>query len=115
MLILSLFYPSIYRALVAKVGGASGSDINYAITVSSSSIILIYIPTGSSDVRTFRVDNLDLSHTYWHHIAVTVFEEDAAFYVNGSVVGLQRLDGPIMDDPFRDVKLGQIATRELVT
>ena len=43
---------------------------------------------------------------------MTVFAEDAAFYVNGSVVGVATLDGPILDDASRDIKLGQITSGE---
>lgn len=100
-----------HSALVAKV---EGTDINYAISVSSSSITLMYLPTsGGFGVHTFTLDSLDLNHAYWHHIALAVFEQDATFYVNGSVAGVTALVGPIMDDATRDVKLGQIASRKL--
>ena len=58
------------------------------------------------------MSDLALDHTQWHHVAVTMFEEEAAVYVNGTVVGVMALEGPIMDDPGRDIKLGQIASRE---
>lgn len=108
------FYHSIiFSALIAKVGGADGTDVNYVVTVTSTSISLMYLPrTGGSGVRTLTRDGLDLSHAYWHHLAVTVFEEDAAFYINGSVVGVMALVGPILDNPLRDIKLGQISSRE---
>lgn len=87
--------------------------MNYAVTVSSSAITFTYLPaTGGLGVSTFTLGNLDLHHNYWHHIAVTVFEEDAAIYVNGSVAGVESLLGQIMDDASRDIKLGQIATSE---
>lgn len=56
---------------------------------------------------------LALGHAYWHHIALTVFEEDAAFFVNGSVVGVSSLAGPIMDDSSSGVTLGQMSTGEI--
>ena len=100
-----------HSALVAKVSGDDGSEVNYAITVSSSSIRLTYLPrTSGSVVTSVAVNNLDLDHTYWHHIAVTVYENEAAIYVNGSVVGALALLGPIRDDASRDIKLGQIAS-----
>lgn len=98
------------------MSGEDGSDVNYAITVNSSSIRLTYLPrTGGFVVTSITVGNLDLNHAYWHHIAVTVYQEDAAIYVNGSVVGAMALLGPVMDDPSRDIKLGQIAASELET
>ncbi len=63
-------------------------------------------------LSTFIVGGLALDHAYWHHITLTVYREDAAIYVNGSVAGVMPLVGPIMDDPSRDIKLGQISTRE---
>lgn len=93
--------------------GDNGSEVNYAITVSESSIRLTYLPrTGGFVVTSVTVDDLDLDHAYWHHIAVTVYDNEAAVYVNGSVVGTPALVGPITDNPSRDIKLGQIASRE---
>ena len=69
----------------------------------------MYRPSsGGSGIQSFALDGINLDHRYWHHIALTVFQEDAAIYVNGSVAGVQALVGPIMDDPSRDIKLGQI-------
>jgi hypothetical protein len=102
-----------YSAIVSKASGEDGSEINYAITVSSSSIRLTYLPrTGGFVTTSVAVDGLDLNHAYWHHIAVTVFEDEAAIYVNGSVVAALRLVGSIRDDASRNIKLGQIASRE---
>lgn len=100
-------------ALIAKAGGTEGSIVNYAVTVSSSTITFTYLPaTGGLGVSSFTLGNLALDHNYWHHIAVTVFQEDAAIYINGSVVGVEPLLGQITDDASRDIKLGQISTGE---
>ena len=61
---------------------------------------------------TATVDGLALDSNAWHHVTVTTYAEDAVFYVNGSVVGVMRLEGPIVDNPSRDITLGQIATCE---
>ena len=88
--------------------------MNYALSVSSSRIELQYRSSAAAAVETFAVagGNLALDHAHWHHITVTVFEEDAAIYVNGSLVGVMALVGPVLDDTSRDVKLGQIASGE---
>lgn len=87
--------------------------MNYAISVSSANVTLTYTPSsdpprGVSTSTT--VDGLSLSHDYWHHVAVTVFDRDAIFYINGSIVGVMSLEGPIVDDPTRDIRLGQLST-----
>ena len=57
-------------------------------------------------------NGLLLNPNYWHHLAVTIYDEDLAFYVNGTVVSVERLEGIIVDNPNRDIKLGQIDTSE---
>ena len=68
----------------------------------------MYLPTAASSPVSYPVPSLDLDHRYWHHITVTVFAEDAAVYVNGSVVGATRLLGQIPDELNGDIKLGQL-------
>lgn len=47
--------------------------------------------------RTVIIDGLSLPAGVWHHIAVTVYAEDAAVYVNGTVEGVQALEGQMVD------------------
>ena len=43
---------------------------------------------------------------------MTVYDVDAVFYVNASVVGVRVLNGPIQDTVVRDVLLGQLSPGE---
>ena len=51
---------------------------------------------------------LSLDPGNWHHIAVTAVSTTASFYINGSFIGGQSLVGSVMDDPNRDILLGQL-------
>ncbi len=102
------------RTLLSK-SSSDGLERNYVLTVSEQSISLDYLPSsldvsilppGSERYRTISVGGLSLSPDYWHHIAVTVYQEDAAFYVNGSVINVQSLEGAMVDES-RNVYLGQ--------
>ena len=42
--------------------------------------------------------SIDLSLNYYHHVAVTVYKEDFALYINGSVINATGLDGSINDN-----------------
>ena len=74
----------------------------------------MYLPmTGGATPQVFSLDGVTLDSRYWHHIALTVFQEDAALYVNGSLAAAQSLAGVVRGDSSGDIKLGQIDTREL--
>ena len=47
-------------------------------------------------------------------MAVTIFANDAAFYVNGTVVEATSLQGSIVDEVNSNLKLGQIDLRKLL-
>ena len=51
---------------------------------------------------------LSLDPGSWHHIVVTAVGTVASFYVNGSFIGGQSLVGSIVDDPNRNILLGQL-------
>ena len=68
-------------------------------------IDLSSLPEGSQRYRTVIFDALSLPAGIWHHIAITVYAEDAAVYVNGSAVGVQALEG-MMVDADRTLLLG---------
>lgn len=53
-----------------------------------------------------------LDPAHWHLVTVTVYDVDAVFYVNASVVGVRVLNGPIQDTVVRDVLLGQLSPGE---
>lgn len=87
-------------------------ETNYAITVSETSLTLNYLPASLSSTRSVIVDGLTLNPTHWHLVTVTVYDVDAVFYVNGSVVGVRALEGSIQDSSGRDVLLGQLSPGE---
>lgn len=107
------FFPA--STLLSK-SSPDGLERNYVLTVSESTISLDYLPStldvssllpGDERYRTVSVDSLSLSPDYWHHIAVTVYREDAALYINGTVVSAKSLEGEMVDDSTRNVYLGQ--------
>ena len=55
------------------------------------------LPEGSQRYRTVIVDGVSLTAGVWHHVAVTVYAEDAAVYINGTVEGVQSLEGKMVD------------------
>lgn len=98
--------------LISK-SSSDGLERNYALTVSETSLTLDYLPqslssSGSQRYRSVVVDGLVLDASSWHHIAVTVFAEDAVFYVNGGVSGVRALEASIRDEATRTVLLGQL-------
>ena len=83
-----------------------GLERNYVITISQSDITFDYLPdtldtsslpAGAQRYRSVIVDGLNLDPSYWHHVAVTVYAEDSAFYVNGSVIDVESLEGSMVD------------------
>ena len=72
--------------------------------MSESTITFEYFSSASSSVL---ISNVDLSTNFWHHIAVTVYREDLAVYVNGSVVRAVGLQGPVLDEQGLTTYLGQ--------
>ena len=97
-----------HSTLISK-SSSDGTTRNYAITVSQTTITLDYLPnTLSSGFRSVSVTELTLDAERWHHIVVTVFDTQAAFYINGSFVGGQTLVGSIVDSLNRDILLGQL-------
>lgn len=98
----------LHRALISKVLNSRG--LSYAIVISSSNITLIYIPSTGITSVSYTIDGLSLDHRFWHHVAITVFADDAAFYINGTVVEAPRLQGSIVDEVNGNLKLGQMDT-----
>ena len=100
-------FPS-YSTLISK-SNSDGSTRNYAITVSQTTITLDYLPsTFTSGFRSVSLAGLSLDPGSWHHIVVTAVGTVASFYVNGSFTGGQSLVGSIVDDPNRNILLGQL-------
>ncbi len=68
-----------------------------------------YLPsTAESGFTRIVFSDLDLSSSFWHHIAVTVFENDFALYVNGTIEQALGLTASIDDTSTDTVHLGQI-------
>ena len=107
--------------LISK-SSSDGQERNYALTLCETNITFDYLPQnldtsslapGSQRYRTVVVSGLILDPNFWHHVTLTVFAEDAVFYINGSVVSVQALEGSVRDNPTRNVLLGQLFTCEL--
>lgn len=103
-----------HRTLISKAT-PDGLERNYVLTVNQSSIAFDYLPStldtsslppGTQRYRSVLINGLSLHSAFWHHIAVTVYAEDAAFYVNGTIVTVQALEGGMVDER-RVVFLGQ--------
>ena len=82
------------------------------ITISQDTFTFDYQPSTSMDGQyaTFDV-SINLSPNYFHHIAVTVYREDFALYINGSVVNATGLDGSI-DDAVQPMQVGALPQGE---
>ena len=102
------------RTLVSKAT-PDGLERNYVLTVNQSSVTFDYLPStlgtsslppGAQRYHSVFISGLTLDPAYWHHIALTVFAEDFAFYVNGTVVAVRALEGRMVDVQ-RSVFLGQ--------
>lgn len=95
------------RTLLSKSSpDADSIERNYVISVEEDRLIFDYLPDsldlsslpgGAQRYRTVIIDGLSLPSGLWHHVAVTVFAEDAAVYVNGTVKGVQALEGQMVD------------------
>ena len=55
----------------------------------------------------YKYQTLTSAPIFWHHIAFTIYREDLAVYVNGSVVRAVGLQGAIMDEQGLTSYLGQ--------
>ena len=85
---------------------ADSIERNYVVSVEEDRLIFDYLPNtldlsslpeAAQRYRTVIIDGLSLPAGVWHHIAVTVYAEDAAVYVNGTVEGVQALEGQMVD------------------
>lgn len=95
------------RTLLSKSSpDADSIERNYVISVEEDRLIFDYLPDtidlsglseGSQRYRTVLITGLSFPAGVWHHIAVTVYAEDAAVYVNGTVEGVQALEGKMVD------------------
>ena len=109
------------RTLISKSSpGTDSIERNYVVSVEGSRVVFDYLPDtldisglpdGSQRYRTVIVDGVSLPGGVWHHVAVTVYAEDAAVYVNGTVEGVQALEGKMVD-ANRTVLLGQTSDGE---
>ena len=105
-----------HSAVLSK-SSTDGVERYYVLTVNQSSLTFDYlpdsldlatVPAGSPRYRSVVVGDLSLDPSFWHHLAVTLYEEDAAFFVNGSLAGVQLLEGRMVDNATSDVFLGQL-------
>ena len=84
------------------------------ITISQDTFTFDYQPSTSTDGQYTSFDvSVDLSPNYYHHIAVTVYLEDFALYINGTVINVTGLDGSINDE-IQPVRVGALPQGEFV-
>ena len=96
-----------YRTLVSKSSpDADSIERNYVVSIEEDRVVFDYLPDtvdlsdlpeGSQRYRTVIIDSVSLAAGVWHHVAVTVYAEDAALYINGTVEGVQALEGKMVD------------------
>lgn len=93
---LYLFY-TFLRTILSKAN-SDASERDFVITISQDTFTFDYQPSTSMDGQYTSFDvSVNLSPNYYHHVAVTVYQEDFALYINGSVVNATGLDGSIND------------------
>ena len=97
----------ISRTLISK-SDSNGTNTFYTISVTETSLTFHYRLNHLSGPATLLINNIDLSSSFWHHIAVTVYQNDFAFYINGSIENATSLLSAIndLDEAFY---LGQTA------
>lgn len=97
-----------FRTLISK-SNSDGSDIVYAVSITEASLTFHYRPNSIvTDYTSLVISGIYLSSNFWHHVAVTVYENDFALYINGSIENATGLIGAISDSQL-DVYLGQTA------
>ncbi len=95
---------------MASKSSSNGDDRTYAVSVTESSVVFDYLPnTVDSGYSTVTIDNLDLSSVYWHHIAIAVYSDDFALYINGTFEKALGLVASIDDTATDTLYLGQIS------
>ena len=99
------------RTLLSKASD-DASQRGFVITISQDTFTFDYQPSTSMDGKYASFDvSVNLSPNYYHHIAVTVYQEDFALYINGSVINATGLDGSI-NDAVQPVRVGALPQGE---
>ena len=101
----------IYRVLFSKAS-ASGAERILVITVSQTSVIFQY-QTTTLQTEELSITGLSLLPDTWHHIALTVYREDFALFLNGVLVQVSSLNSMVQDGEGITF-LGQVAPGKLV-
>ena len=97
-----------FRTLISKATN-NGADRTYSLSVTETSVTFDYLPnTKNSGYSTVTMNNLELSSSFWHHIAIAIYEDDFGLYVNGTIAHATGLDGSIQESS-NTVFLGQIS------
>ena len=97
---------SVHRALFSKATASGGNRI-LVITVSQTSVLFQY-QTASLQMEELPISGLALPPNTWHHIDVTVYKEDFAFFLNGTLRRASSLSSAVQDSEGI-VFLGQVA------
>lgn len=90
----------------------TGVERILVITVSQTSVVFQYRTT-AQQTEELSITGLALPPDTWHHIALTVYREDFALFLNGVLVQVSTLSS-IVQDNEGIVFLGQVAPGKLV-
>lgn len=90
-----------FRVLLSKANINNEQVPLYTITASATHVALNY----SSEWEVYF--NVSLPSQYWHHVAVTVYKEDVALYINGTIQEALGAPSTIMSNISTDLYVGQ--------
>ena len=96
---------SVRRALFSKATASGGNRV-LVITVNQTSVLFQY-QTASLQMEELPITGLALPPNTWHHIAVTVYREDFALFLNGTLRQASSLSSAVQDSEGT-VFLGQV-------
>ena len=77
-----------------------------AATVSQRVLTFAYRPQ-EGGLAVITIDRLTLQSLRWHHIAITVFQQEFSLFINGSFIKGALLQSQIQDEPS-SILLGQL-------
>ena len=64
---------------------STNSEEIFNVRVSSTSLLLSYLPLTGSTLSEITIPSTTLLPNQWYHLVVTVYQQDAAVYINGII------------------------------